>query len=131
MNKAISIALAGALAASTLAAATTGASAHYRHHRHHNHHYVGPGPLVAGAIFGLAIGAFANAARPAPYPAPVPYDYRPPLSYGQASYGYAPVAGPAHSPHSDWCVAQYASYNHADNTWRDFQGRVQVCISPY
>ena len=125
MRKAISLALAGTLAAATIAAGTVSADAHRV--RGHNHHH-GGNNAGAAIVFGLAAGALAGSLF-APYPAYPAYPaYAPYAPYPQP-YGYAP--GPARSPHSDWCSAQYQSYNHANNTWFDYHGRVRICYSPY
>ena len=130
MKKLTSVALAGALAVSAVAATTTGAVADkwkgkpYKGPKY-SYNYYGPGPgAVAGAaIFGLAIGALA---APMFNPYPYPYAYYPPAPLPQPVY-----PAYAYNPHAAWCSAQYGSYNPSTNTWVDMWGVVHICYSPH
>lgn len=117
MKTLTSIALAGALAATSVGMTATAADAggrnHYRPHYHH--HSYNPGPaIVAGTVFGLAVGALAAQTF-----APPPY------------YPPAPVLYPAPDPHVQWCAATYRSYDARSDTWVDYQGITRRCIAPY
>ena len=125
MKTLASIALAGALAATSVGATATGASAGswgggWQHHgAHHNTYYVAPdagGALVAGAILGLTLGMLAAPAFAEPPP--------PPLYYRS----YAAIAD---EEHFDWCAATYETYNGESDTWVDFRGVEHRCVEPY
>lgn len=133
MNKIVSVAVAGALAAATIGATASTAAAgngwrNYDGPRH-GHHHRGPGPgpgLAAGALFGFFAGAIASQAFSPP---PV---YYPPV---QVYYPPAPPVYPVYpvygNPNTTWCAQEYRSYNPQTNTWVDFQGVVRVCYGPY
>jgi hypothetical protein len=127
MKKMISVALAGAVALTAIAATATGAAADKwkgkPYHGPHYGYYHGPGPFVGAAIFGLAVGALA-APLFNPYPA-YPYAYYPPVPPPQPIY-----PAYAYDPHVAWCSSQYDTYNPATNTWVDMWGVVRVCITP-
>jgi hypothetical protein len=95
----------------------------YPHHKPHvvYRHSDPTGPLVAGAIFGLALGAIASDAfaRPA-YVNPEPVYLPPPTpNYAAANY------------HFSWCSQQYRSYNAERDTFFDYQGIERPCVDPY
>jgi hypothetical protein len=78
---------------------------HYRPHvRYRRDNHVGPliGGLLAGAIIGTII------ANP------------PPRYYG----GHG-------SPHVDWCLRRYRSYDVYSNTFQPYHGPRRICRSPY
>jgi hypothetical protein len=137
MKRFTSVALAGALAVSAVAATATGAAADKWKGKykgpHYSYNYYGPsaGTVAGAAIFGLALGALAAPLfNPYPYPAPYPYAYYPPPP--PTPYPAYPVYPTyAYDPHIAWCSEQYQSYNAGTNTWVDFYGVVRVCVSPY
>ena len=131
MNRLVSVALAGAVALSAVGVSTTGASAGDRwHHPYDGRGYaprydrgprndVGPA-LVAGAIFGLAVGSLMQPDYP-DYPAYPAYAPPPP----RPDYGaYASDA------HFQWCASTYETYNGETDTWIDYRGVPHRCISP-
>jgi hypothetical protein len=123
MKTLTSAALAGAIAVSAVAAATTGASADKWHHPPHYSGGVNPGAaLAAGAFLGFALGALAT-----PYYSPYPYAYYPPPPPP------APVYYPRlSSAHVSWCTNAYGAwYNPATDTWMDAYGVMHRCMAPY
>jgi hypothetical protein len=128
MKTIASVAVAGMLAVSSFAAATTDASAggkhwkrHYPHHHYHSRGGWGPGAAVAtGALLGLTIGALA---APRYYePPPVRYYDAPP----------SPPRGYTYSAqHVSWCSDRYRSYDAYDNSWVDYDGFARQCVSPF
>ena len=122
MKKFASVALAGAIAVAAVAVTAGSASAGGWQHPYHQHNYYAPRPydpgpaIVAGTIFGLALGAMA-APQPYyydPYPPPPPAAYYPTYS----------------SEHFNWCAGTYDTYNSATDTWTDFRGIAHRCIEP-
>jgi hypothetical protein len=124
MNRIVSIALAGAVAATSLGTASGTASAGWRPHPNYYwqpHYRPAPAPdaggaLAAGLLFGLAFGAIASAAA-AP---PAPYYDAPPPAYG-VGWG----------EHVAWCRANYPAYNINTDTFIDVNGYVHACVGPY
>ena len=125
MNKFASVALAGAVAVSGIALTTgsAGAGNWGWHPPYQGPHYYAPRPydpgpaIVAGTVFGLALGALAT--QPYyydPYPPPPP-----PVAY-YPTYS---------SSHFNWCAATYDTYDSITDTWTDFRGIVRRCIGPY
>lgn len=127
MNSFVSAALAGAVALTAVGMSATGASADRWHQQYGpsygpppRHDDVGPA-LVAGAIFGLAVGSMMQPEPVYPaYPAYPAYAPPPPPDYG----AYAADG------HFDWCSATYESYNGETDTWIDYRGVPHRCISP-
>ena len=131
MNRFVSAALAGAMALSVVGVSATVASAdpYWRHH-HYSRDY-GPGPrndvgpaIVAGAVLGLAVGSMMEPEPMYPaypvYPAYAPPPPPPPEDY--SSY--------AADDHFQWCASTYETYNGETDTWTDYRGITQRCISP-
>ena len=127
MNRFVSAALAGAVALSAVGMSATGASADRWHHpyqpqyRPAPHYDAGPA-LIAGAIFGLAIGSLMQPepAYPAyPVYAPPP---PPPAPWNRAAY--------AAEQHYQWCASTYETYNGETDTWIDYRGVPHRCIGP-
>jgi hypothetical protein len=136
------LALAGAIAATSLATTATTADAggkHWKQNKYNNYHHGknyskgwNPGgALAAGALLGFAFGALAT---PNYYYAPPPrvyYPPPPPTAYpAYPAYGYA-VGPQASSRHVDWCYSRYKSYNVQRNSWVGYDGYVHQCISPF
>ncbi len=125
MNRFVSAALAGAVALSAVGVSATSASADHRHHRYPyaqapRQSDLGPA-LVAGAIFGLAVGSLMQPEPDyPPYPAYPAYAPPPPPDYG----AYRSEA------HYQWCASTYESYNGESDTWIDYRGVPHRCISP-
>jgi hypothetical protein len=142
MKTIVSLAVAGMIAATSLASTTVTADAggknwnggkHWnggkqyypRHHNYrHNDGWNSGAALATGAILGLAIGSLAT---PNYYYAPPPprvyYAPPPPPAYGY--YG-----GPT-AQHISWCESQYRSYDARYNTWVGYDGYVHQCVSPF
>ncbi len=123
MNKFVSPALAGAVALSALTASASLASADGWHRRPYYYYRPAPtydaGPaLLAGTMFGLALGTLVQPT----YPAYAAYPPPPPPPYYPAYRG---------NPHFDWCTAHYESYNGETDTWTDYRGVPHRCIGPY
>jgi hypothetical protein len=134
MRTLVSVALAGAIAAATVATGAGIASADWNggygrthanlgwngppsgydwHRRPHDHGW-NPGAAAAGMVLGFTLGALAT--PPYPY-----YDYPPPPP---APYAYRVEA------HINWCSATYPSYNAENDTWLDYGGIIHPCIGP-
>jgi hypothetical protein len=136
MKAIASVAIAGLLAATSLATTSVAANAGGKHWKHHHHNYnkgYNPGAAFAtGAILGLTFGALSAPTYyyPPPvyyYPPPPPL---PPAPRYPAYYSYS--AGPdANAQHVSWCYSRYRSYNARYNTWVGFDGLVHQCVSPF
>jgi hypothetical protein len=124
MKKLIALSLAAVMAAGSMAAATTSASArngywggYGGHHRYHGYGGYGGygyggfvGPFVLGSIFGMLVQPYA---QPYPYyPRRYAYNYQ-----GNGNVG--------------WCAAHYRTYNPATNMFYVRRGVLAVCRSPY
>ncbi|HVZ13636.1 MAG TPA: BA14K family protein [Bauldia sp.] len=123
MKTLVSMAVAGAVGLTGVAASATGASAngwsqgpypgpYWGHPRPHYVYRTGPdgGAIVAGTLFGLFAGAIAADALNQPPPPPYP--------------AYAS----AYDEHVDWCRKTYNSYDARTDTWVDFEGVAHQCI---
>jgi BA14K-like protein len=131
MKRALALGLAALVAASSAAVTTAeaqpgwkngGWNQGYNYKKRYNKNYYknynnyNPvAPFLFGSIVGLAIGS-ALAPPPPPYPYPYP-------AYGP-DYGYG-------SPHVQWCLSHYRTYNPQTNTYFVRVGVPAVCISPY
>jgi hypothetical protein len=135
MKRAIALGLAAAVAASTIAITAAEAKPgwkgggwnndgnwnqnynykkRYKKKYNKNYNNYNPvAPFLFGSIVGLAIG---NALA-----APPPYPYAP--AYGPNYYGA--------SPHVEWCLTRYQTYNPQTNTYFIRVGVPAVCVSPY
>lgn len=125
MNRFVSASLAGAIALSAMGLSATGASADRWHHPYRGpaaHGDVGPA-LVAGAIFGLAVGSMMQPSYPAYRDYRGYRDYRDEPPY-DADAAYAAEA------HFQWCTETYQSYNGETDTWTDYRGIQHRCVSP-
>ena len=136
MTRIVSLALAGVLAAATLATVVTPAAADGRYYRdwhgrssggpgewHHGHDHDGwgvGGALVGGTVLGLALGATL-------------YDPPPPPAYVYAPYPPPPPAYPrtVYADHIAWCSAHYPTYNAESDTYLANDGIVYQCPAPY
>ena len=144
MKRIVSLALAGVIAAGSVATLVAPASAddprHFRH-VHQGYHGPGPGPgygrwhggggggwnaggaFVGGTVLGLALGATMYSPPPPPpayvYVAPPP----PPVVYPRYVY-----AGDAHIA---WCTQHYATYNGETDTFVGYDGITYRCVGPY
>ena len=131
-----SIVVAGALAATSIAATTAGANAgDWDHHDgwdYHRHQHViyrqapdAGGALFAGALLGLAFGAIASDAFAGPQPFAEPQSFAGP-QLPPPHPNYAAV-----DDHYTWCSRTYRSYNAETDTFFDFQGIERRCVTPY
>jgi hypothetical protein len=132
MKAIASVAIAGLLAATSLATTSVTADAggkhhHYKYKHHHNGYNPGAG-FAAGAILGLTFGALS--APTYYYPPPVYYYPPPPPLPPPPRRAYYSYGGDAYAQHVSWCSAQYRSYNVDYNTWVDYDGYVHECVSP-
>jgi hypothetical protein len=133
MKAIASVAIAGLLAATSLATTTVTADAggkhhHYKYKHHHNGYNPGAG-FAAGAILGLTFGALA--APTYYYPPPVYYYPPPPPLPPPPRRAYYSYGADAYSQHVSWCSARYRSYNANYNTWVGYDGYVHECVSPF
>ena len=138
MKTLVSVALAGALAASALATSMTTAGAgwdgsrqwdgDWQGRRHWDHHDRGWNPGAA-AFAGLALGLTMGALAP-PQPYYGPYyaypDYPPPPP---PAYAY-PVRGWSDA-HINWCASTYNTYNPETDYWYDYNRVPHRCVGPY
>jgi hypothetical protein len=121
MKRPLATALATALLAATLTAPTAPALAKDKHWKPHPppHHHPQPGYYAAPFFFGTLFGLALTQPYYAPYPPPPP-----PPPYPYYAYGY-------YSPHVQWCMAHYKTYNPATNTYFIKPRVPAVCVSPY
>jgi hypothetical protein len=133
MKAIASVAIAGILAATSLATTTVTADAGGKHHKnYYKHHHSGgynPGAAFAtGAILGLTFGALS--APTYYYPPPVYYYPPPPPLPPPPRRAYYSYGGDVYAQHVSWCSSRYRSYNAEYNTWVDYDGFVHECVSP-
>lgn len=139
MKTIATLALASAIAATSLATTTTAADAggnqwkynnNYHYGKHRSNGWYPGGALAAGALLGFAFGTLAT---PNYYYAPPPprayYPPPPPAYPVYPAYGYQ--VGPQASAHVNWCYSHYRSYNVQRNTWVGYDGYVHQCVSPF
>ncbi len=114
MRRTLSIALAASLALTAIGLSAMPAAARDRHW----HNNDGAAIAIFGAIAGMAAIAAANQHR---------YDY------DGYYYGYPRPYGyyRGYSPHVQWCLNHYRTYNPATNTYFRRPGVPAVCYSPY
>ncbi len=121
MKRTFAIGLAAAAIAATLTATGGAALAQPKHWKpyypHSYPHYSQPN-YVAPFFFGLGLGLAAPYFYQ-PYPYPYPYPYPP-----YPAYAY-------NSPHVQWCMAHYRTYNWRTNTYFIRPGVPAICVSPY
>ena len=117
MRQPLSIALAATIAVSAIGLAATPAAARDRHWQSND----GAAIAVFGAIATIAAIAAASQHRNdyyyGGYPPP------PPRYHGYYYRGY--------SPHVQWCLDHYRTYNPATNTYYRQPGVPAVCYAPY
>ena len=113
MKKVIALGLAGALAAASIVATTGSADAAIKHPKT---------AIVAGALFGFALGSLAANSYYNSYYYPYYYTPRPvyPL---YPSYTY--------NSHAAACAATYRSYNPATDTYIGYDGYPHRCVLGY
>ena len=138
MNRIVSLALAGLIAAGTVATLVAPAAADDP--RHFQHWRPGPGPgrwhgggggggwnaggaFVGGTVLGLALGATLYNPPPPPQPEYVYVAPPPPPVVVYPRYAYA--------DHIAWCTAHYATYNGETDTFVGYDGITYRCAGPY
>jgi hypothetical protein len=136
MTRIVSLTLAGALAASSLAMIVAPAAADGPRYYQgwHQHPWGGPGErhgdhdgwgvggaLVGGTVFGLALGATLYDPPP------------PPPAYVYAPYPPPPPVYPhyVYADHIAWCTAHFPGYNGETDTFVGSNGVVYRCVGPY
>lgn len=133
MKTLTSVVAAGAIALSALAATSTAADAGKwkrglkhggpPHHGHVHKHGNPAGALFAGAALGFAVGSLL---APPYYGPPPPY-----VVYGPPPPPPPPYPMYAYTPHQQWCINTWNTYNVATNMYYSRPGVLSVCVSPY
>jgi hypothetical protein len=150
MRKLVAAALAGLVAAGSIAAApaaNAGGPPKYGYGQGYAQGYAkgyrkgngnngfGPG-FATGAVLGLGLGVIATTPRPAPYYGPT-YYYEPPPPPPRVYYAPPPPPPPVYynpawtEAHVEWCISRYRSYNPATNTFIGYDGYQYECVGPY